>query len=293
MSKHYARELLMVQVRTAMVQVAVHTCLPAKSLGTVFCLHDFFGNGRDFLPVMDLLSTQGYRVIAPDMPGRGDSAYLPAPRNYRPMTLFRILATVLQHYGQGRIVLLGSGWGAGLLLAFLRLAKFDLHRVVLVDPPMLLSLQSLDADRPLVFSDLAEARASLTGSDEFRGLPRAVAEGLADNRLRGDTNGARLYVDPQIVSAARWTKGGQMPLAEMLRPVTVPLMVLQGRPLDSPAATALEQELSGSARVLINGLGTGHRVYFTEPAERLALLGFLKMYHRQGGQVPDNASEPK
>lgn len=296
MSQLYAREFLMVQSDSAMQQVAVHTCLPQKSPATVFCVHDFFGNGRDFLPLMDMLSAEGYRVVAPDLLGRGDSAYLPEPRAYRPVALFRIFATILQHYGQGRITLIGSGWGGVMLLLFLRHARFDLSRFVLVDPPMTLTLDNLGASRPLHFPDLETAHAALAASDEFAGLPRSVADGFADNRLRRDANGVRLYVDPQIVTAVsriRERTEQQVQLADMLPVVTAPLLVLNGRPLPDPDKSALELAFTTRPGAFINGLGTGHRVHFTEPVERLALLGFLRSRFRsRPARSPAPPAEP-
>jgi pimeloyl-ACP methyl ester carboxylesterase len=283
MSQLYAREFLMVQTEGAMQQVAVHTCLPEKSPATVFCIHDFFGNGRDFLPLMDMLSAEGYRVVAPDLLGRGDSAYLPEPRAYRPLALFRIFAAILQHYGHGRITLIGTGWGGVMLLLFLRHARFDMRRFVLVDPPMTLSLDNLDASRPLHFPDLHTAHAALAASDEFADLPRSVADGFADNRLRRDASGVRLYVDPQIVTAVSRLKQRseqQVKLTDLLPLVTVPLLVLNGRPLPEPDKAALDLAFANRDGAIINGLGTGHRVHFTEPVERLTLLGFLRARFR-------------
>lgn len=291
MSQFYAREMLMVQSESTMQQVAVHTCLPQKSPATVFCVHDFFGNGRDFLPLMDFLSAQGYRVVAPDLLGRGDSAYLPEPRAYRPLALFRIFATILRHYGHGRITVIGSGWGGIMLLLFLRHAKFDLSRFVLVDPPLALTFDKLDASRPLHFPDLETAHAALAASDEFAGLPRSVADGLADNRLRRDANGIRLYVDPQIVTAVSWLKERaerQVRLTDLLPLVTAPLLLLNGRPLADTDKAVLDLAFANRAGAFINDLGTGHRVHFTEPVERLALLGFLRSRYRP--QLPRDAS---
>jgi pimeloyl-ACP methyl ester carboxylesterase len=283
MSQFYAREFLMVQSDTTMQQVAVHTCLPPKSAATVFCVHDFFGNGRDFLPLMDMLSAQGYRVVAPDLLGRGDSAYLPDAQAYRPLALFRIFATILQHYGHGKISVIGSGWGGVMLLLFLRHAKFDMSRFVLVDPPLTLTFDALDAARPLHFPDLETAHAALAASDEFAGLPRSVADGFADNRLRRDATGIRLYVDPQIVAAVSRLKeraGQQVALTDLLSVVTAPVLLLNGRALPDADKAALEETFARRPGAFINGLGTGHRVHFTEQVERLALLGFLKSRFR-------------
>src|SRR3981081_4540650 len=50
--------------------------------GTVICVHGLTRQGRDFDWLARSLSDQGYRVICPDVVGRGRSDHLSNPADY-------------------------------------------------------------------------------------------------------------------------------------------------------------------------------------------------------------------
>lgn len=49
---------------------------------TLVCVHGLTGNSQDFKFVGEYLSTRGYKVVAIDMAGRGESAYFDNPDDY-------------------------------------------------------------------------------------------------------------------------------------------------------------------------------------------------------------------
>ena len=48
----------------------------------VICLHGLTRNARDFEALAPHIAAQGWRVLAPEMRGRGRSAYAPDPSSY-------------------------------------------------------------------------------------------------------------------------------------------------------------------------------------------------------------------
>mgnify|MGYP006277190751 FL=1 len=49
---------------------------------TILCLHGLTGNGRDFDWIAPNLVEAGYKVVAPDLIGRGRSDFAPYPCSY-------------------------------------------------------------------------------------------------------------------------------------------------------------------------------------------------------------------
>src|SRR3712207_9512072 len=52
----------------------------------VLCVHGLTRNGRDFDALAAALAAEGRRVLCPDLPGRGESDWLPDPALYLPPT---------------------------------------------------------------------------------------------------------------------------------------------------------------------------------------------------------------
>src|SRR5687767_4838516 len=93
-----ASERFIVRRGTKFAEMSVDTYEPAQHEATVFCLHDYLGNSRDFRQLGAFLSAHNYRVVCPDMFGRGDSAYLDEPQQYRMETHLFGLMAVMQRF---------------------------------------------------------------------------------------------------------------------------------------------------------------------------------------------------
>ncbi|MFM5908757.1 MAG: alpha/beta fold hydrolase [Novosphingobium sp.] len=77
----------------------------------VFCLHGLTRNARDFDALAPRLAAQGWRVICPDMRGRGDSAYAKDPASYNPIQYVRDLAVLFDELAIDRFVSIGTSMG--------------------------------------------------------------------------------------------------------------------------------------------------------------------------------------
>ena len=62
----------------------------------VVCVHGLTRNGRDFDTLAAALSDR-FRVLCPDMPGRGESEWLPDPNDYVFPTYLTALTALLAH----------------------------------------------------------------------------------------------------------------------------------------------------------------------------------------------------
>ena len=80
---------------------------------TVLCLHGLTRNSRDFEDLAPHLQSR-YRVIVPDVRGRGRSARDPNPQNYQPAIYIQDVIGLLDTVGVNRVTVIGTSMG-GLL----------------------------------------------------------------------------------------------------------------------------------------------------------------------------------
>lgn len=91
----------------------------------VLCLHGLTRNARDFEDVAARLAGE-WRVIVPEMRGRGESAYAKDPMTYVPLTYLQDVTALLEQLGIARAVVIGTSLGG--ILAML-LASTEGERV--------------------------------------------------------------------------------------------------------------------------------------------------------------------
>jgi pimeloyl-ACP methyl ester carboxylesterase len=88
-----------------------------KDRPPVLCLPGLTRNARDFADLAERLSGE-WRVICPDLRGRGESAYAKDPMTYVPLTYLQDIEALIAGLGLTRIVLIGTSLG-GLLTMLL------------------------------------------------------------------------------------------------------------------------------------------------------------------------------
>lgn len=91
----------------------------------ILCLHGLTRNARDFEGVAARLSGD-WRVVVPEMRGRGESGYARDPMTYVPLTYLQDIDALLGHLQLDRVVVLGTSMGG--ILAML-LAATEGERV--------------------------------------------------------------------------------------------------------------------------------------------------------------------
>lgn len=93
---------------------------------TLVCVHGLTRNSRDFDYLAKELSTNyDYRVICPDIPGRGSSQYLPDPKLYNYGNYCLAMLSLLDQLNLSKIDYLGTSMGA-LIAMHLSQVKTDL-----------------------------------------------------------------------------------------------------------------------------------------------------------------------
>jgi pimeloyl-ACP methyl ester carboxylesterase len=98
----------------------------ARDPGTVLCLHGLTRNSRDFEILAPHLSAR-YRVIAPDLRGRGFSDWDPKPQNYNPGVYLDDILTLLGITDAMRVAIIGTSLGG---MLGMRLAHSNPERII-------------------------------------------------------------------------------------------------------------------------------------------------------------------
>lgn len=82
----------------------------------VLCLPGLTRNARDFEELADRLSGE-WRVLCPDMRGRGDSAYAKDSATYNPLQYVEDVAALLEQAEIARVVIIGTSLGGLMTMA--------------------------------------------------------------------------------------------------------------------------------------------------------------------------------
>lgn len=92
---------------------------PADAEDVVVCLHGLTRQGRDFDVLAMALAREGYRVVCPDLPGRGRSDWLPNAFEYTFPLFCADMVTVVASLNAKRLYWVGTSLGGliGILLA--------------------------------------------------------------------------------------------------------------------------------------------------------------------------------
>lgn len=77
----------------------------------ILCLHGLTRNARDFDVLASYLAERGYRVICPDLRGRGDSEYARDSSTYTPMQYCEDVLVLLESEQIDRFVVIGTSLG--------------------------------------------------------------------------------------------------------------------------------------------------------------------------------------
>jgi pimeloyl-ACP methyl ester carboxylesterase len=177
----------------------------------IVCMHGMIQHAGVFGAIAPIL-TQGYRVIAPDMRGRGQSEW-DSQGVYRVTEYFKDLDALLEKLGVGRLSLIGTSMGGWISNMFAAAYPDRVERVVLNDSAVGASPAGLNR-----VADMC-----LTGLGSWRDIDHALEWFMKDRpwllelceedlrwwveqHLRTDENGElRLSVDPLALQVAMTT----------------------------------------------------------------------------------------
>lgn len=255
-----------------------------RSSPTVLCLPGLTRNSRDFEALAPHLAAR-YRVVCPDLRGRGLSARDPQWQNYHPGTYIADLQRLLQALDLERVAIIGTSLGGLLGMMLGATAPERVAGLVLndigpeIDPKGIERIKSYTGTLPPVrtWDDAVKQLRAVYGN-AWLDLPDETWSVLVRRSYREDASGVPvLDCDPRIgdaLRAAPAAPGGLWPLFARLH--SIPMLVIHGALSDILSIGTLERmqrEKPDLERVTVGN--RGHVPLLDEPAALAAIDRFL------------------
>lgn len=232
----------------------------------LLCVHGLTRNSLDFERMAQSLSSR-YRVIAPDVVGRGESDSLVDPMGYNTVTYAADMITLIAHLNVPQVDWLGTSMGGMIAMLLAGQPNSPIRRLILNDVGPTLSLEALKrivgyVGSPYEFADLETARRYVRLIfTPFALKTEADWDALIVSTLKPLPNGGyRFNYDKNISKPLQAALlGTDINLWPMYDRIQCPTLLLHGELSDllSPT-TALEMTQRGPRAVLKTVAGVGH-----------------------------------
>ena len=248
----------------------------------VICVHGLTRNGRDFDALARSLAPT-HRVLAVDMPGRGESDWLRDPLDYAFPTYLGTLTALIAGSGADAIDWVGTSMGG--LLGMVMAAQPDTpvrHLVVndigpAIEPAALSRISEYVGATP-TFDSLADAIEHIRKvSAPFGNLSAEQWHALTRSSVvQRDQGRWHLRYDPAIAVPFKAAPAppNLWPVWDAIR---CPTLLLRGRDSDLLApATAQAMTQRGPRPQLVEFDGVGHAPALLDPAQIEPIVAFLR-----------------
>lgn len=249
----------------------------------VLCVHGLTRCARDFDPLAQALAAD-FRVICPDMPGRGFSDWLRNPEEYSIPTYVSDVVTLVARLDVEEIDWVGTSMGGLVGMALAAQPGAPVRRLVLNEAGPLIKAQSLERISTYVglaprFATFADAeRYVRTVSAPFGPHSDAEWRFLTEHVVRQQPDGAyRMHYDPQLAvpfDAARPHQDVEM--WGMWDAIACPTLVIRGELSDLlTRETVAEMRRRGPQAQAVEFAGVGHAPTLMKPDQIAVVRNFL------------------
>ena len=249
---------------------------------TLLCVHGLTRNGRDFDILAEALSDR-YRVVCPDMPGRGASDYLADSAQYNYGLYLADLAQLIARLDVESLDWFGTSMGGLLGMMMAATPGSPVRKLVMNDIGALVAKPGLERIAAYVGLDprfdsldaLADAMsANFVGSER---VPRASILRLAEGAARALPDGRYgLAYDPHIADAFKAAPPQDVDLWAVWDRVACPTLVLRGGVSDIlPPDVAQGMTRRGPKAALVEFPGVGHAPWLATEDQIAPVRDFL------------------
>lgn len=261
---------------------------PADSDKVLVCVHGLTRNGRDFDPLAQAFAEDGWRVICPDIVGRGTSGRLADPKGYGFPQYLADMTVLLARIGAGQVDWLGTSMGGliGLQMAGLQLAAKSggpIRRLILNDVGPFIPKASLERigsylDQRPRFATAAEAEAYVREVyAPFGRLTDAQWAHLARHSFRADGEGLlEPNYDTGIAVPFKAAPAADADLWALWDQLRLPTLVVRGEESDLLLAeTANQMTQRGPKPLILTFPDCGHAPALMDQDQIAAIKGWL------------------
>jgi pimeloyl-ACP methyl ester carboxylesterase len=211
---------------------------PADAPRTVVCVHGLTRNAHDFDPLAEALAASGFRVICPDIVGRGDSDRLADPAGYNYGQYQQDMLALIDHLRPAALDWVGTSMGGLIGMMLAARPGTPIQRLAINDIGPYLPQAALERLAGYVgldplFEDMdAVERYLRTVMAPFGALSDADWEALARHGVRPADRGYRLAYDPAIRIGLMAAKDRDVDLWPIWDAIGCPVLLLWGRESD-------------------------------------------------------------
>jgi pimeloyl-ACP methyl ester carboxylesterase len=259
-----------------------------ESEQVVVCVHGLTRNKHDFDYLAPRLAHRGLRVIALDLPGRGESEWVPAPADYATPLYLAAVAAVIARSGVKAVDYVGTSLGGHVGMEMAALPGNPIRRLVLNDFGARVggvALQRIGSYLRMKrrFATIEELEAHLRSIHApFGHLTDAQWRHMAEHSaVKTEEGDYRQHYDPAIGRAFSWPLMVDISLWDVWDKVSCPVMILRGEDSDLlHASTVREMQKRGIAGR--NGLvrsvevrGVGHAPALMSDSQITLIEDFL------------------
>ena len=254
----------------------------------VVCVHGLSRQGRDFDTLAQDLCGD-YRVVCPDVVGRGQSDWLEDPMGYAVPNYVADMVTLLARLNAQQVDWVGTSMGGLIGLGVAGLARSPLRRLILNDvgptlQPLALARIGTYLGQPVTYASLDQAADALWAISQGFG-PHTREQWLALTRpqIKPDGHGAWIpHYDPAIAVPFRaitpdLVKAGEAMLWHTYDALRLPTLLLRGVESDLlTRETAQAMTQRGPKARLVEFAGVGHAPMLVQGDQRAVVQEFLR-----------------
>ncbi len=249
----------------------------------LLCAHGLTRNGRDFDTLAQALAGE-FRVICPDVVGRGQSDWLAEPAHYDLRQYVSDMVTLIARLDVEAVYWLGTSMGGLIGMALASIERSPIDRLVLNDVGPEIAPDSLrrigeTLGQVLCFSSLDEAEAFIRRSGaSFGALTDAQWRRLTETSVRPEGGGWTMRYDPRIAEGYRRATAevDYAGLWAMYDRIRCPTRVIRGAQSDLLSVEAAHaMSVRGPRPRIVEIPGIGHAPMFTDDGQIGLVREFL------------------
>ena len=249
------------------------------------CVHGLSRQGRDFDVLAAALARAGWRVICPDLAGRGRSDWLKDAEEYTLPQYAMDLTAVIARLGVAKVDWIGTSLGGLIGIVLAGQERSPIQRLILNDIGPYLPWQALQRlgnavrSAPRGFRDFATALAyHREALAPFGKLTEVQWQQLTLHSIAREADGTwRKLSDPEITASFRSGLFWNLSLWSYWDAIACPTLVMRGARSDTllPSTTS-EMTRRGPAAEVAEFLDCGHAPALMDRAQVGTVLGWLE-----------------
>ena len=257
---------------------------PRDAARTLVCVHGLTRNGRDFVPLAERLAAEGWRVVCPDVVGRGRSAWLADPRHYDLPQYVADMMLLIARLDVDSVQWLGTSMGGLIGMLIASLDDSPIERLILNDVGPFVAAAGLGR-----IGDYLGKAPEFASSDEAERYLRVVCapfgdlgdagwRQLAESSVHRSADGRWLMrYDPRIGDNFRvQAAGGDIDLWPIYERIRCPTLAIRGASSDILSRETLaEMARRGPCARTVEVPGVGHAPMFFADEQIAVLRDFL------------------